>query len=147
MELYWAALFALEFRQKFGRDIVIDMYCYRRQGHNEADQAAFTQPVIARKIADRPTFGKIYKQQLVDEGVISQDDVDALEQGDLGQAGRRAIRKCSTCTRPATARPSAAPPASSSRSIPTRRCATGIEPRHAPAHRPGAHHRSRTTST
>ena len=79
MELYWAALFAIEFRQKFGRDIVIDMYCYRRQGHNEADQAAFTQPLIARKIADRPTFGKIYKQQLVNEGVISQDDVEALD--------------------------------------------------------------------
>ncbi|MBC8127515.1 MAG: 2-oxoglutarate dehydrogenase E1 component [Gloeobacteraceae cyanobacterium ES-bin-144] len=79
MELYWAALFAIEFRQKFGRDIVIDMYCYRRQGHNEADQAAFTQPVIARKIAGRPTFGKIYKKQLVSEGVISQADVETLE--------------------------------------------------------------------
>ncbi len=80
MELYWAALFALEFRQKFGRDIVLDMYCYRRQGHNEADQAAFTQPIIAKKIADRPTFGKIYKQQLVAEGVISQVDLESLEQ-------------------------------------------------------------------
>ena len=80
MELYWAALFALEFRQKFGRDIVIDMYCYRRQGHNEADQAAFTQPIIAKKIADRPTFGVIYKQQLVAEGVISQAHLEALEQ-------------------------------------------------------------------
>lgn len=80
MELYWAALFALDFRQKFGRDIVIDMYCYRRQGHNEADQAAFTQPIIAKKIADRPTFGKIYKEQLISEGVISQADVAALEQ-------------------------------------------------------------------
>jgi 2-oxoglutarate dehydrogenase E1 component len=80
MELYWAALFALEFRQKFGRDIVIDMYCYRRQGHNEADQAAFTQPIVAKKIADRPTFGKTYKQQLVAEGVISQADLDSLEQ-------------------------------------------------------------------
>ena len=80
MELYWAALFALEFRQKFGRDIVIDMYCYRRQGHNEADQAAFTQPIVAKKIADRPTFGKVYKQQLVAEGVISQADLSSLEQ-------------------------------------------------------------------
>ena len=79
MELYWTALFALEFRQKFGRDVVIDMYCYRRQGHNEADQAAFTQPVIARKILERPTFGKIYKQQLVSEGIISQADVDELD--------------------------------------------------------------------
>ncbi len=79
MELFWAAVFAMEFRQKFGRDIVIDMYCYRRQGHNEADQAAFTQPVIARNIADRPTFGVIYKQRLVDEGVITPQDVAALE--------------------------------------------------------------------
>jgi 2-oxoglutarate dehydrogenase E1 component len=80
MELYWAANFALEFRQKFARDIVIDMYCYRRQGHNEADQAAFTQPIVAKNIANRPTFGKIYKQQLLAEGVISQVDLDALEQ-------------------------------------------------------------------
>jgi 2-oxoglutarate dehydrogenase E1 component len=79
MELYWAALFAIEFRQKFARDIVIDMYCYRRQGHNEADQAAFTQPVIARKIADRPTFGSLYKKSLISEGVISQQDVETLE--------------------------------------------------------------------
>ena len=80
MELYWTAIFALEFRQKFGRDIVIDMYCYRRQGHNEADQAAFTQPIIAKKIAERPTFGTIYKNQLVAEGVISPQDLEALEQ-------------------------------------------------------------------
>ncbi len=79
MELYWAALFALDFRQKFERDIVIDMYCYRRQGHNEADQAAFTQPIIARKIAERPSFGKTYKQQLVTQGIISQADADALD--------------------------------------------------------------------
>lgn len=79
MELYWAALFALEFRQKFGRDFVIDMYCYRRQGHNEADQAAFTQPLIARKIASRPTFGKIFKQRCLDEGIATPADLEALE--------------------------------------------------------------------
>ena len=56
------------------------MYCYRRQGHNEADQAAFTQPIIAKKIAERETFGKTYKRQLVAEGVISQADADALDQ-------------------------------------------------------------------
>ncbi len=80
MELYWAAKFALEFRQKFGRDIVIDMYCYRRQGHNEADQAAFTQPLVAKEIAARETFGQVYKRQLVNESVLSQADADALEQ-------------------------------------------------------------------
>ncbi|MGJ8633379.1 MAG: 2-oxoglutarate dehydrogenase E1 component [Luteolibacter sp.] len=80
MELYWAALFALEFRQKFGRDVVIDMYCYRRQGHNEADQAAFTQPLVAKEIALRETFGQVYKRQLVTDSVLSQSDADALEQ-------------------------------------------------------------------
>jgi 2-oxoglutarate dehydrogenase E1 component len=79
-ELAWAAKFALEFRQRFGRDIVIDIYCYRRQGHNEADQAAFTQPVIAKKIASRKTFAQAYKTQLVEEGTISREDADAMEQ-------------------------------------------------------------------
>lgn len=79
MELYWAAQFALEFRQKFGRDIVIDMYCYRRQGHNENDQAAFTQPHIAKKIEARQTIGQIYKAQLVSKGVLSQAAADELE--------------------------------------------------------------------
>jgi len=80
MELYWVAKFALEFRQKFGRDIVIDMYCYRRQGHNETDQAAFTQPIIAKKIAARSPFGQMYKAQLVEQGVLTQADADAVEQ-------------------------------------------------------------------
>ncbi len=80
MELYWAAQFALEFRQKFGRDVVIDMYCYRRQGHNEADQAAFTQPLVAKEIAARETFGQVYKRNLVKDEVLSQADADALEQ-------------------------------------------------------------------
>lgn len=84
-ELSWAATFALEFRQKFGRDIVIDMYCYRRQGHNEADQAAFTQPVISKKIASRKTFGKAFKAQLVEEGTISQEDADAMDQDIWGK--------------------------------------------------------------
>ncbi|MBC7981268.1 MAG: 2-oxoglutarate dehydrogenase E1 component, partial [Armatimonadetes bacterium] len=79
MELYWAAKFALEFRQKFGRDVVIDMYCYRRQGHNEADQAAFTQPLVAKVIEARETFGQVYKRHLVAQDVLSQTDADALE--------------------------------------------------------------------
>ncbi len=80
LDLYWAAIFALEFRQTFGRDVVIDMYCYRRQGHNESDQAAFTQPVISRKISGRPTFGKLCKEQMVEEGIIGQGELDKLEE-------------------------------------------------------------------
>jgi 2-oxoglutarate dehydrogenase E1 component len=78
-DLYWTALFAVEFRQRFGRDIVIDMYCYRRQGHNEADQAAFTQPTVARKIENRPTLGTILKELVLAKGLISNDDLEALE--------------------------------------------------------------------
>ncbi len=79
MELLWAAVFALEFRQKFGRDVVIDMYCYRRQGHNETDQAAFTQPHISRKIKDRLPIGQMYKNELVQDSIISADDAKRLE--------------------------------------------------------------------
>ncbi|MFK7849910.1 MAG: 2-oxoglutarate dehydrogenase E1 component [Akkermansiaceae bacterium] len=109
MELYWAAKFALEFRQKFGRDVVIDMYCYRRQGHNEADQAAFTQPLVAKEIAVRETFGQVYKRQLVAENILSQEDADALEQAiwdrleeghkkmvELSEAGDRTVFSGST---------------------------------------------------
>ena len=109
MELYWAAKFALEFRQRFGRDIVIDMYCYRRQGHNEADQAAFTQPLVAKEIAAREPFGQMYKHQLVANGVLSQQDADALEQAiwdrleeghkkmvELSEAGDRTVFSGST---------------------------------------------------
>lgn len=77
-ELVWAALFALEFRQQFGRDIVLDMYCYRRQGHNETDQAAFTAPHIYGKIAKRKTLGAAYKAELVATGAHSQVEVDAV---------------------------------------------------------------------
>ena len=79
MELYWAGMFALEFRQKFGRDIVLDMYCYRRQGHNETDQAAFTQPHIYRQLQGRDTVGQIYKKKLVAEGVMSTTEADDLD--------------------------------------------------------------------
>jgi 2-oxoglutarate dehydrogenase E1 component len=109
MELYWAANFALEFRQKFGRDIVIDMYCYRRQGHNEADQAAFTQPLVAKQIAARETFGQVYKRQLVNDGVLTQKEADHLEQAiwekledgyktmvELSEAGDRTVFSGST---------------------------------------------------
>ncbi len=79
MELYWAARFALEFRQKFGRDVVIDMYCYRRQGHNETDQAAFTQPHIYRQIQSRDPIGQLYKNRLVEAGTLTAEEAQAIE--------------------------------------------------------------------
>ncbi len=70
---------ALEFRQTFKRDVVIDMYCYRRHGHNEADEPAFTQPVLYRKIAAHPFISELYSRQLVAEGTLAQPEADALK--------------------------------------------------------------------
>jgi len=78
-ELLWAAELALEFRQKFGRDIVIDMYCYRRQGHNETDQAAFTAPHIYKKVNGRDPFGRLYKKALVADGSLSEAEANHVE--------------------------------------------------------------------
>ncbi len=77
-ELIWAALFALDFRQKWGRDIVIDMLCYRRQGHNETDQAAFTQPHIYKKIAARKPIGQMYSDELTSGGVITKEEAQEV---------------------------------------------------------------------
>ena len=65
---------ALDFRQTFGRDAVIDMYCYRRYGHNEGDEPLFTQPDLYVKIAKRPSVAQLYKQELLESGVLSADD-------------------------------------------------------------------------
>ncbi len=70
------ARIAMEYRQKFKQDVVIDMICYRRHGHNEGDEPMFTQPLMYKKIAAHPTTCEIYSQKLVREGVMSQNDVD-----------------------------------------------------------------------
>jgi len=68
---------AIEFRQKFGRDIVIDMWCYRRFGHNEGDEPSFTQPLMYAAIKTHPPISQIYAQRLLAEGVIDQAWIDA----------------------------------------------------------------------
>jgi 2-oxoglutarate dehydrogenase E1 component len=90
-ELWWAAKFALDFRQQFGRDVVIDMYCYRRQGHNETDQAAFTAPIIAKAIAAREPINHLYKKELVANGSLTQEKADSLEKAiwDTLEAGHQ----------------------------------------------------------
>lgn len=71
------ALLASEFRHKFQKDVVIDLWCYRRHGHNEADEPSFTQPLMYRRIAQHPTARQVYGQRLVEEGVIAEEDVEA----------------------------------------------------------------------
>jgi 2-oxoglutarate dehydrogenase E1 component len=70
---------ALDFRQEFGRDVVIDMYCYRRYGHNEGDEPSFTQPDLYAKIQKRPPVAQLFKKELIDAGKLSADEAASLE--------------------------------------------------------------------
>src|SRR6267378_2200081 len=70
---------ALDFRQEFGRDFVVDMYCYRKYGHQEVDEPSFTQPDLYARIDKRPSVTQIYKRELLDRGVLTQDDAASLE--------------------------------------------------------------------
>ncbi|HEV2816915.1 MAG TPA: 2-oxoglutarate dehydrogenase E1 component, partial [Allosphingosinicella sp.] len=72
----FACKLAIEYRQKFNRDIVIDMWCYRRFGHNEGDEPSFTQPLMYAKIATHPPISAIYAARLEKEGVIEKGWVD-----------------------------------------------------------------------
>ncbi len=72
----FAAKVAIEFRQKFHKPVVIDMFCYRRHGHNEGDEPAFTQPVMYKKIAAHPTTLEIYSRRLIAEGVMTEGEVE-----------------------------------------------------------------------
>jgi 2-oxoglutarate dehydrogenase E1 component len=75
----YAAKIAAEFRQKFHKPVVIDMFCYRRFGHNEGDEPAFTQPRMYERIANHPTTLDIYSKKLVAEGVVSADEVTQMK--------------------------------------------------------------------
>ena len=70
----YAARIATEFRLKFNRDVVIDIFCYRRFGHNEGDEPSFTQPLMYKKIKSHPTTLKIYGEKLINEGTITKED-------------------------------------------------------------------------
>src|SRR5213596_4304965 len=70
---------AFDFRQEFGRDVVIDMYCYREHGHQEIDEPSFTQPDLYARIDKRPSITQLYKRQLLEAGTLSPDDVVSLE--------------------------------------------------------------------
>ena len=75
----YAAKIAIEFRQKFHKPVVIDMFCYRRFGHNEGDEPSFTQPVMYKKIRAHKTTLQIYTEKLVAEGVLTDGEVMKLQ--------------------------------------------------------------------
>ncbi|HKA13932.1 MAG TPA: 2-oxoglutarate dehydrogenase E1 component [Myxococcota bacterium] len=70
--------FATEFLLRFGKDVIVDLFCYRRYGHNEADEPMFTQPLMYRRIAEHQTVREGYARHLREEGTIAAGEADAL---------------------------------------------------------------------
>jgi 2-oxoglutarate dehydrogenase E1 component len=73
-----AARAAVEYRQRFKKDVVVDLFCYRRHGHNETDEPAFTQPLMYRTIARHPTTRQLYAQRLAAAGIVSEGEAQAI---------------------------------------------------------------------
>ncbi len=80
-----AVWLAMAYRRRFGHDVVVDLVGYRRHGHNEQDEAAYTQPLLAAAIAAHPTVRELYAQALVADGVLGQGQADELERDVLTQ--------------------------------------------------------------
>ena len=76
----YATSLALEYRQEFGEDVVVEVICYRRHGHNEGDEPFFTQPLMYDKIRQRPPLHEIYAQRLVEAGVAPQAIAESADQ-------------------------------------------------------------------
>ena len=75
----FAVKVAIEFRQMFHKPVVIDMFCYRRFGHNEGDEPSFTQPLMYKKIRQQPTTLEIYAKKLISESVVTEGEVDKMK--------------------------------------------------------------------
>ena len=75
----FAAKVATEFRLKFHKPVVIDMFCYRRYGHNEGDEPGFTQPLMYKAIKAHPTTMEIYAKRLIGDGVLTEGEVDKMK--------------------------------------------------------------------
>jgi 2-oxoglutarate dehydrogenase E1 component len=76
----YAAKVAAEYRQTFGKDVVIDMFCYRRYGHNEGDDPSFTQPQMYQVIRDHDSVEKKYGRRLIEEGVLGEGELEAMNE-------------------------------------------------------------------
>jgi 2-oxoglutarate dehydrogenase E1 component len=72
------ARIATEYRQRFKHDVVVDMFCYRRYGHNESDEPMFTQPLMYKRIAQMPTTRQVYAERLAREGMVSQAEAAGM---------------------------------------------------------------------
>jgi len=86
---------AMAYRDRFREDVVIDMVCYRRHGHNEGDEPSFTQPLLYEKIRARESVRKLYTEALLERGILRREDVDRIEE-DLGGQLARALESIET---------------------------------------------------
>lgn len=98
----WVAKLAMEFRQKFNTDVIIDLYCYRRYGHNEGDDPSYTQPLVYTELKDKPVLSKIYTQELIAKSILTQADSDQLSQEylqkfDKAHSGRKPVVPAEGC--------------------------------------------------
>ncbi|HJZ93335.1 MAG TPA: 2-oxoglutarate dehydrogenase E1 component [Gemmataceae bacterium] len=75
----FVAELALEFRQTFRKDVVIDLYCYRKYGHNEGDEPAFTQPLLYQKIKNRPSVSAVYTEKLIADGTLKREEAEEIQ--------------------------------------------------------------------
>ena len=82
---------ALDFRMKFKKDVVIDMVCYRRHGHSEADEPSVTQPIMYQCIKGHPSIRELYAQQLTDEEIVTADEVKVMEEDYLDRVRRNEV--------------------------------------------------------
>lgn len=69
---------AMDYRKEFQQDVIIDLFCYRKYGHNEGDEPSFTQPLLYQKIQHHPTPRQVYAQKLIDDGVIDKTEAEAV---------------------------------------------------------------------
>ena len=79
------AQIAFDFRQQFKKDVVIDMFCYRRHGHNEGDDPSYTQPILYRKIKEHPSVATLYSERLIREGALTSEQSEQLRKQVAGR--------------------------------------------------------------
>jgi 2-oxoglutarate dehydrogenase E1 component len=98
------AALALDYRQTFHRDVVIDLVCYRRYGHNELDDPTFTQPEMYKLVAEHPSNSETYARRLIERGTVTREDLEAMRRGvvDAIDAAREEAQEMSEQPTPPT---------------------------------------------